>query len=241
MKAANRSHGRTCTTCSPVCRVRTPTSFALGSKMARNAAVSFARIASNSRCTVARTAFPSAVDGPAASCARSDGLMLTTNANVKMARARRRATARPRCVPGVPVIVSGIRGGLVALRDASGATKIAPGSRVASGRHADDSLEVPREMTLVREARRVHDLRQWESVTDETTRLLDPDLLEVLVRWQAEHRAEHADQVEGAQSGFVGQLSNRDRARVFGFEQVSDAPERRRRPRGWEGSGAAVR
>src|SRR4051794_16752763 len=66
------------------------------------------------------------------------------------------------------------------------AATVAHRARISARRHADNALEIAREVALIREPGRVHDVREREPVPDETPRLLNTHLLEVFVRRQAE-------------------------------------------------------
>src|SRR3954469_6539134 len=109
--------------------------------------------------------------------------------------------------------------------------QVAAGPRIHARCHANNALEVSRQVALVGESGRVHDVREREPELNETPRLLDADLLEILVRRKAERGAEDADQVKRAEAGDGSQLSNGDRTRVICLEQIPNAPQRGRGPR----------
>jgi len=68
-------------------------------------------------------------------------------------------------------------------------------------------------------------MRERKAVPDQPTCLLDADLLEVFVRQEPERGAEHPNEVERAEPRLVGELADRDRARVFCLEQIADSAE----------------
>src|SRR5688572_19207023 len=76
-------------------------------------------------------------------------------------------------------------------------------------------------MALVREPRRVYDVRERKAVADQPARLLNPDQLEILVWRQPERCAEDADEVERADPRFARELADRHGSRVLCLEQLT--------------------
>jgi GAF domain-containing protein len=70
-------------------------------------------------------------------------------------------------------------------------------------------LEVARQVTLIGETGGMHDVRQRKAEPDESARLLDAHLFQILVRRQAERRAKDADEMERAQPRLARELADR--------------------------------